>query len=160
MPTKKLLLSALLLTATTVHAEDALQNCFVKANNLVAIRACEKLSDTATQNCYNVAGSQLSITECSKNDADAKDDALNATYRLIQQQSKGNAVFLKKLKTTQELWIKFRDAQLDALYPDTSNMGSSFAGCYNSSYSNMTQQRTKELQKLWLAPKKEGDVCS
>lgn len=89
------------------------------------------------------------------------DDELNKVYSQILKKYKDDKVFITKFKKAELAWIKFKDAEIEAIYPDEdkSNYGSVYPMCVNGIATEMTQQRTKEL-KLWLKGIQEGDVCA
>ena len=68
--------------------------------------------------------------------------------------------FLKKLHTSQEAWLKFRKAQLDALYPAKDKQeayGSSYAMAYAYAKEELNKQRIKQLM-LWVNGIEEGVI--
>ncbi|WP_418263814.1 lysozyme inhibitor LprI family protein [Flavobacterium faecale] len=90
------------------------------------------------------------------------DKELNQVYSAILKDYKENPVFISKLKLAQNLWIKFRDAEMNALFPEIDkqlNYGSVFPMCWNSHLTRLTEERIKTL-KIWLTGIEEGDVCS
>lgn len=89
------------------------------------------------------------------------DDELNKVYSQILKKYKDDKVFIAKFKKAELAWIKFKDAEIEAIYPDEdkSNYGSVYPMCVNGIATEMTQQRTKEL-KLWLKGLPEGEVCA
>jgi hypothetical protein len=67
-----------------------------------------------------------------------------------------------KFKLYRAVSIKWRDAEMAAIYPEQKQpgfYGSSFAGCWSSQLATLTRERTLQLRK-WLDGVQEGDVCS
>ena len=89
------------------------------------------------------------------------DNELNITYKKILKEYKSDTAFLKNLKISQGLWIKFRDAEMKTRYPDRENgyYGSSQSTCWSNYLTQLTNQRTKTL-KIWLVGISEGDICA
>lgn len=89
------------------------------------------------------------------------DDELNRVYSQVLKKYKNDKIFISKLQKAELAWIKFRDAEIEAIYPkeDKSFYGSVYPVCVNMDMTEITQQRIKEL-KLWLKGVQEGDVCS
>jgi len=89
------------------------------------------------------------------------DKELNSTYNEILKEYKSDTVFIKNLKTAQNIWIKFRDAEMEMKYPDREPgyYGSIQPVCRYSYLEELTKKRTKEL-KVWLTGIEEGDCCS
>lgn len=89
------------------------------------------------------------------------DDDLNKVYKQVLEKYKDDKVFIAKFKKAELAWIKFKDAEIEVIYPDEdkSNYGSVYPMCVNGIATEMTKQRTKKL-KLWLKGIQEGDVCA
>lgn len=111
------------------------------------------------------AGSQAALNACSAGDFAKADQELNRVWKAIQAKYKDQPVFLEKLKASQKLWLQFRDAEVEALYPVGKNenagaqYGSSYPMCVGQAKARLTQQRTEQL-KAWLDGAQEGDVCA
>jgi len=89
------------------------------------------------------------------------DAALNDAYKKILTEYSKDAQFLQKLKSAQRAWVAYRDAHLDALYPAADKQaeyGSMYTTCRCAALEELTEQRTKELQK-WLDGVPEGETC-
>lgn len=90
------------------------------------------------------------------------DKELNVVYQKILKKYSANKLFLEKLKFAQNLWIKFRDAEVEAKFPAEDKKyeyGSVFPVCYNSFMEDLTRKRILELKK-WLDGYDDGDVCN
>lgn len=88
------------------------------------------------------------------------DEKLNAIYRQVIEQHKGDAVFISKFTTAQRAWLAFRDAELDAIYPASDKQveyGSVYPMCHCMQQTALVDQRIKQLS-AWLTSA-EGDVC-
>lgn len=119
---------------------------------LLAIVLCAPYLRAQTQ-------SQMTADACS---AYKKADlSLNDTYKKVLAGYANENVFLQKFKAAQRAWIAFRDAQLEALYPAADKQaeyGSMYSTCRCAALQELTEQRTKELQK-WLDGVPEGETC-
>ncbi|WP_287815523.1 lysozyme inhibitor LprI family protein [Pseudomonas sp.] len=101
--------------------------------------------------CAN-ASTTPEMTQCAALDADAAEAKLNATYKqLIQNlsqpdtESEQYSETRQKLQIAQRAWIKFRDADCEAVYQANSGgtlRGLAALGCKR----NRAEQRTRELQ--------------
>jgi uncharacterized protein YecT (DUF1311 family) len=90
------------------------------------------------------------------------DQELNRTYQQILKEYRSQTVFLQSLKTAQQRWIQFRDAEMTARYPAPNTQleyGSFFPVCYSNGMEELTKARTKQL-RLWLTGIPEGDMCN
>ncbi|MDP8033326.1 DUF1311 domain-containing protein [Pasteurella atlantica] len=59
---------------------------------------------------------QLAYAEFQKSDK-----KLNEVYQAILSEYKTASLFIEKLKKSQRLWVKFRDAELEMKYPVSEN---------------------------------------
>ena len=87
---------------------------------------------------------------------------LNRTYQQIFKEYRTQTVFLQSLKTAQQRWLQFRDAEMKARYPAANSQleyGSFFPVCYSNGMEELTKARTKQL-RLWLTGIPEGDMCN
>jgi uncharacterized protein YecT (DUF1311 family) len=146
----------------------ALMNNYFDINSNLAlittllILSCPALSSDAIRTCHDEAQTQLDINHCGSLDFQSADKELNTVYQAVLEQHKTNSKFLDKLKAAQRAWLKWRDAEMEAVYPekdDPSYYGSSFPACWSTQLSSFTKERTRQLQK-WLDGIEEGDVCS
>lgn len=106
--------------------------------------------------------SQTEMTDKSYQTFEKTDKELNKIYSQILLKYKNDKIFISKLQKAEIAWIKFRDAEIEAIYPEEDKMhnyGTVYLMCVNGILTEMTQQRIKEL-KLWLKGMPEGDVCS
>lgn len=107
------------------------------------------------------AATQLDINYGAKADFDKADARLNKVYQQARAKHKGESTLLQKLQKAQQAWIVFRDAHVEARFPDAdkSNYGSAYAMCYWTEMAELTDARSKQLQ-LWVTGAEEGDMCS
>ena len=103
---------------------------------------------------------EMNQGSCSKyKDADAE---MNKLYKQILNEYKSKPIFIQKLKAAQRAWLRFRDAQLDSLYPapnKATEYGSVYSMCRCMVLEELTNQRKEQLQR-WISGVEEGDVCS
>lgn len=107
------------------------------------------------------SASQLDLNEGAARDFDAADEKLNKLYQLALKRHKGDALFLQKFQKAQQLWIAFRDAHMEALYPATDKRGeygSVYPMCYSIEMTVLTEARSEQLEN-WAHGVQEGDVC-
>lgn len=85
---------------------------------------------------------------------------MNNVYSEILKMYKADVVFIKNLKEAQELWTKFRAAELKAKFPASPDeYGDVYQMCVNDYLAELTHQRTIRL-KTWIKGTYQGDVCS
>ena len=92
----------------------------------------------------------------------AADAELTRIYNRILKTYKDDKEFIEKLKVAQRLWIQFRDAHMDSLFPAEDKRleyGSSFEMCFSAFLTKLTRERTEQL-KQWIIGVEEGEVCS
>lgn len=108
------------------------------------------------------AQTQTDMNQTASEKYSIADKELNRVYKQILVDYKDDANFIEKLKISQRLWIKFRDAELEMKYPEPDKRvyyGSMYSMCASAYLSQMTKQRTETLKK-WLKPIEEGEGCS
>ena len=75
---------------------------------------------------------------------------LNDIYQQIKTQKRFTPDFLKKLKLAEQAWIKYRAADLEALYPaeDKMEYGSVYQRCYPLEMNYLAEIRIEQLKKI------------
>ena len=89
----------------------------------------------------------------------SSDSTLNSVYKQILKVYSTDATFIKNIKTAQNLWIKFRDAELKVKVPENYSNGSVQPMCTSLYLTDMTNDRIRTL-RIWLDGIEEGNVCS
>jgi len=71
---------------------------------------------------------QFEMNQEARDEYVKSDDQLNKVYNIILEEYKLDSIFIERLKTTQQIWIKLRDEQVEMKYPksDKSHYGSVF----------------------------------
>lgn len=107
------------------------------------------------------AQTQLDLNQCYCDEYQRADADLNKVYQKLLSVNAREQEFTEKLKTAQRAWIVFRDAQLESLYPATTDpraqYGSVYPMCYCLAQKEMTVQRADQLKRMLNS--KEGDAC-
>lgn len=88
-----------------------------------------------------------------------QDAVLNSNYQRILRIYADDPAFIAKLKASQRAWLKFRDAEMEALFPHAGK-----PGYYGSSYEQarrhwlgtLTEERTAQLAR-WLVGAEADD---
>jgi uncharacterized protein YecT (DUF1311 family) len=112
--------------------------------------------------CLAKADTQSEMNRCEGVNYEKADAELNRVYKLIQKVYKDQNEFLSKLKISQRMWLKLRDADMEMHFPDANNQnkyGSVYPMCHAGFSTAMTLQRIAYL-KQWLTGTEEGDVCA
>lgn len=107
--------------------------------------------DKLTQNDMNM---------CETEQYHRVDAELQHVYEQVLAKYATRKLFVEKLKTAQEAWVKFRDAQMDSLYSEEDKLrahGSVYPMCKAIELTLLTSERTASLKRM-LNPD-EGDVC-
>jgi uncharacterized protein YecT (DUF1311 family) len=107
------------------------------------------------------AETQLEMNEGAVLSYRKADARLNQVYQKILVRYAKNPLFIRNLKESQRLWVRFRDAQLAMKYPErgAGYYGSVLPMCKAYYLSVLTERRVRELEE-WLTDHKDGDVCS
>lgn len=73
---------------------------------------------------------------------------------------KDNKRFINAFNKAQKAWSAFRDADMNAVYPESpQSYGSAYGMCRCTLLNEMTRERIDKLKK-WLSGDTEGDVCA
>jgi uncharacterized protein YecT (DUF1311 family) len=118
----------------------------------------------ADESCMDKARTQFDMNQCAGSEFEKADKELNRLYQSILTEYADNKLFIEKLKAAQLAWIKFRDAEMEALFPikhkdEIYIYGSAYPMCYSIWMKKITEERTAQLKK-WSDKIQEGDVCA
>ena len=99
----------------------------------------------------NPSGNQGQMNQCAEDEWKEADKALNKTYEALIKKAKGNQLYIMKLRKSQRLWIRFRDAELDMIFPcdheDRQRCWGSMVGMlYPRAKKELTLERTHRLE--------------
>src|SRR5688572_11246929 len=94
----------------------------------------------------NESGVTVDLVECSQQKLAAADSELNKTYQQLVSKL-GDKKWRTKLRTAQQAWIKFRDANCD-YESEFSGGGSAATFEYNFCLADTTAARAKELHEM------------
>lgn len=114
------------------------------------------------QACFKTAMTQPEMNKCAGLEYVLADKELNAVYQEVAKRRQNVKGFVARLKEAQQAWLKWRDAEMEAIYPernDPSAYGTVFAMCWELDLASLTRERTKQLRK-WLVGVEEGGACS
>jgi uncharacterized protein YecT (DUF1311 family) len=112
--------------------------------------------------CMDTAKTQMDLNTCADTSFKKADKELNELYKKILTEYADDPKFIAKFKASQRAWLKFRDAELDALFPHQDEdryYGSVFPMCMGSWLTTLTEERIAQLKK-WSNKVPEGDMCS
>ena len=96
-------------------------------------------------------GKQIEMTACVADDYKAADKVLNSTWKALINMKKENKGYIEKIKVSQNLWIKFRDAEVAAQFAcdegdERTCWGSMYPMLKLTALTEITEERTKRLQ--------------
>ncbi|MCK5903281.1 MAG: DUF1311 domain-containing protein [Cocleimonas sp.] len=102
--------------------------------------------------------SQSALNQCADKAFRTADKALNQAYDALIKRAGKDKFAIKKLRESQRLWIKFRDAELDYIFPCKDHnkrhcWGSMIGILYPEAKKDLTIERTQRLKKYL---KKQG----
>lgn len=105
----------------------------------------------------NENGNQLELNQCAHEKFKETDKKLNTVYNKLRVKHKNDKLYLKNLKTSQKIWLKFLEAELNTIYScDDKNIkvcfGSMFPLLYSNSKTELTENRTRQLEKYFVNP--------
>jgi uncharacterized protein YecT (DUF1311 family) len=126
---------------------------------LCASGRSQQKADAGT--CEQKAQTQLDLNICAADKLRSEDTKLDRVYQELLAKAKNDPVATTKIRSAQEAWVAFRDAQLEALFPADDKQdqyGSAYPMCAAAARAQLTAERTKMLESI-LHPV-EGDMCS
>lgn len=118
-----------------------------------------------TASLATTAQTQAAMNAKACGDYRKADQQLNQLYQQVLKLYAKDAVFVKAFKASQVAWLKFRDAQVEALFPKQPNeakqvtYGSIYSLCDCNALTSLTNDRNKQL-KTWVVGIEEGDTCA
>lgn len=132
-------------------------------NGLLVIICSLGLAAVAyADSCSDKAQTQLDLNDCAGASFNKTDKELGQIYKKILTEYADDPKFIEKLETSQRAWLKFRDAEIEALFPHNDEdlyYGSVYPVCNRTWLTTLTKERIAQLKK-WINKAKEGDVCS
>lgn len=111
-----------------------------KSDNLIAKTSIQKALTT-----------QLQMNMLSQQGYIKADKELNKIYKQIMKKYAKDKLFIKKLKASQRLWIKLKDANLEAVFPEQNkrlNYGSIYPLSRDSALEIYTLERIRFLKQF------------
>ena len=138
----------------------------MKYTLIILILICSSLTQAQTNqptkkiNCDS-AMTQGEMNYCAAKTYKEADTKLNNVYKAILEAYKSDTAFIHNLRTSEQLWIKLRDAELNVKFPEGSGheYGSVQPMCMSMYLTDLTNDRSKYLQ-IWLDGIDEGDACA
>lgn len=96
-------------------------------------------------NIHCLAQTQIEMNREKNSEYTMADAELNKIYKQILIEYKSDETFIQNLKKSQRLWIKFRNAELEMMYPkyDDGNYGSILSSCKTMYLAELTKKETK-----------------
>ena len=122
---------------------------------VVALLLVPGLGNAETQRCDG-DGNQLELNFCAADDAEAADKELNTVYRAVIRLLEGDTLAIQRLREAQRLWVKLRDADIEARYPVPDgedyrmHYGSMYPLLVDSAKAETTRARTAWLRTHFL----------
>ena len=107
----------------------------------------------------SVCAEPKAMEEGSEDLYELQDRTLNDNYRRIFKLYADDPVFLNKLKAAQRAWMKFRDAEIEALFPHSGKAGADSADIERGRriwMGRLAEERATQLAR-WIQGAKEGD---
>ncbi len=139
---------------------------------IILLAACSAEKENSTKDTNSVdttvdekaldpAQSQMGLQLSQEVIYDSLTKQMNLEYTKIVKNYSDNPAFLKNLKTAQEAWLVYKDAQIMMKYPenDPSRETSSFNMCLLGYVNDLLRERIATL-KAWNEGENEGYMCS
>ncbi|HCI69335.1 MAG TPA: DUF1311 domain-containing protein [Balneola sp.] len=108
-----------------------------------------------------IAQTQLEMNAAALEEFQQSEQKMDSVFTTILEKYHDQSEFLSQLKKAQEVWLKFRDAHVESLFPEPDKRfyGSAYSFCASSALLELNKQRIEQLM-VWLKGSEEGDICS
>ena len=106
--------------------------------------------------------SQAGMNDAAAFEAKQAEKEMEATLQLVEQRRASEVALVKAIERAQAEWLKFRTAELEALFPEENKQtayGSMYNMCHAQQRKRLTQLRTAEL-RFWIDGDPEARGCS
>jgi uncharacterized protein YecT (DUF1311 family) len=105
----------------------------------------------AYRRCVDKATTQAAMQACANEEAARADGELNRIYQKLLTAARGRSLAISKIKLAQEKWVAYRDAYIEAMYPEQNKQaayGSRFPMDVDLLRLQMTLQQIEALNDL------------
>lgn len=100
----------------------------------------------------NPYGDQLAMNQCACDEFENANIMLNKTYNELLTLKKKDTPYIKKLKISQEAWLKFRDAEIETIFAcESDDMRICWGSMYNYRYCRAMKKLTENRTKMLLS---------
>jgi uncharacterized protein YecT (DUF1311 family) len=99
----------------------------------------------------NTASTQSELNQCASEEAKRADNELSAIYTKLLLELAKNPLAAAKLKAERSAWLKYRDAYVNAMYPEEDKQaayGSIFPMEVDLLYVTLTREHIKDMIDL------------
>lgn len=99
------------------------------------------------------SGTTQEMAACARETLEKADRKLNETYQALMRKESGNKAFLAKMRESQKAWIRFRDAELAAIFAcDSDDMRHCWGTMHSLDHpyhkARLTNERQIQLQQM------------
>jgi len=118
---------------------------------LLASILCCAQDSAMYRSCSKQANAQHEMNVCANDEAKRVNDELNKVYELVLSKVHGNPVATSKIRAAQRVWMTYRDAYIDAMYPakdKQAEYGSMFPMEVDLLAAKLTRQQIGALQDI------------
>ena len=127
----------------------------MKALGLVLLLTCTASAgfgqtDQKSKDCFKTAMTQSAMDVCANEEAQRAGGQLDNTYQQLLTLAKKDPMAIAKIKKAEAIWISYRQAYIDAMYPatDKQGYGTAFPMEVDLLEADLTRQQTKALQEI------------
>jgi uncharacterized protein YecT (DUF1311 family) len=114
-----------------------------------------------TDPCGDETTGQIQMDRCARQQFEHADRQLNETYTRVIQKFSVTPSTIKRIHAAQRAWIRFRDAEIEALFPSANRElhGTVYPMCRWLELLRLTRARTVELSSM-IAVKNDDSACT
>jgi uncharacterized protein YecT (DUF1311 family) len=112
---------------------------------------CPSQESKQLHDCFQKEMSQTGMDHCASDEAARADSELNSVYQRLLSKAERVPGASEKIKDFEKAWIKYRDAYIEAMYPEEDKQaayGTVYPMEVDLLIATLTRKHTEEIQDL------------
>jgi uncharacterized protein YecT (DUF1311 family) len=113
--------------------------------------ACSSQESKQLHDCFQKEMSQTGMDRCASEEAARADTELNSVYQRLLSKAERVPGASEKIKDSEKAWIKYRDAYIEAMYPEEDKQaayGTVYPMEVDLLIATLTRKHTEEIQNM------------
>ena len=117
----------------------------------IGVSACFAQYSERLDRCMEKADNQTAMHYCANEEARRAEMELGEIYKKLLAAAGSQSVSVAKIRATEEAWIRYRDAYIEAMYPESDKQaayGSSFPTEADLLWAKLTYRQIDALREM------------